>query len=468
MWNCFNLIFVDMHLSGSFRNRILVPLLFSATVVQVNAQEVIDQVMATVGSQIVLKSEIERQYVQMLAQGGDEPDARCGIFDQLILQKLLLNQAQLDSITVSETQVEGELERRMRFYIRQIGSEEALEAYFKTSIRQLKDELRDAIKDQLTVQNMQSKITKDVTVTPNDVRAYFESIPADSLPYMDAELEIAQILRTPPVSEEEKQAIRARLEEFRAKIAAGDDFAVYAALYSQDPGSAKKGGELGLFERGMMVPEFEAAAFNLKPGELSAIVETKYGFHLLQLIERRGNQINVRHILLQPRISDADLYKCVNFLDSLRGVIESGKMTFEEAAQKFSDDDETKNSGGLMVNPETNTTRLSPDKIDRVLFFQVDSMPIGRISPPLLTSTADGKNAYRIVSVKSRTTPHKANLKDDYQKIQEVALSEKQSKVMSEWVEKKRKTTFIQINSGEYSSCSLLDHWRDASDKSRQ
>ena len=426
----------------------------------VNAQEVLDKIMATVGGQIVLKSDIEKQYVQLLAQGGDDPNTRCSIFDQLILQKLMLNQAILDSVTVSDNQVESELDRRMRFYIKQIGSEEALEAYFKTSIRQLKDELRESIKNQLTVQNMQSKITKDVSVTPNEVRQYFDGIPEDSLPYIDAELEIAQIVRKPPVSDEEKKAIRTRLEEYRAKIAAGDDFAVYAALYSQDPGSAKKGGELGLFERGMMVPEFEAAAFNLKPGELSGIVETKYGFHLLQLIERRGNQINVRHILLQPRTNDADLYKCVNYLDSLRNAINAGKITFEEAAQKYSDDEDTRNSGGLMVNMETNLTRLSPDKIDRLLFFQVDSMPVGKISPPLLTASGDGKNAYRIVMVKSRSVPHKANLRDDYQKIQEVALSEKQNKVLSDWIEKKKKTTYIQL-ADDYSGCKMLDHWKN-------
>jgi peptidyl-prolyl cis-trans isomerase SurA len=454
----FNRIF-ESTMTNFLRLRFVAALLLTfCSVAEIRAQELIDQIMATVGSQIVLKSEIEKQYVQMLAQGGDAPETRCMIFDQLVLQKLLLNQAILDSVEVSDAQVEGELDRRMRFYIRQIGSEEELEAYFKTSIRQLKDELRDVIKDQLTVQTMQSRITKDVAVTPNEVRAYFESIPSDSLPYIDAELEIAQILRKPPVSDEEKRAVRARLEEYRAKIAAGDDFAVYAALYSQDPGSAKKGGELGLFERGMMVPEFEAAAFNLKPGELSQIVETKYGFHLLQLIERRGNQINVRHILLQPRTNDADLYKCVNFLDSLRQAISDGKITFEEAAQKYSDDEDTRNSGGLLLNQETGTTRLSPDKIDRALFFQIDSLPIGRISPPLLTETGDGKNAYRIVVVKNRTLPHKANLKDDYQKIQEVALSEKQNKTLSEWVEKKRKITFIKINE-DTGSCPELDHW---------
>lgn len=416
--------------------------------------------MAVVGDKILLRSDIEKQYVQFTAQGMETGEnTRCLIFDQLLMQKLLLNQADIDSVTVPESQVEGELDRRMRYYIRQIGSEEQLEAYFHSSIRQLKTEFREMIHDQLLVQTMQSKITKDITATPNDVRAYFESIPSDSLPYIDAEMEIAQIVRNPPVSEAEKKEVKARLEEFRTKIMAGEDFAVYAALYSQDQGSAKKGGELGMFERGTMVPEFEAAAFRLKPGEVSPVIETKFGFHILQLIERRADQINVRHILLQAKTNDADLVKSVYFLDSLRTEINKGSITFEEAAQKYSDDEDTRNSGGLMINPETNTTRLAPDKIDRLLFFQVDSMPLDRISAPLLMTTTDNKNAYRIVKVKSKTQPHKANLKDDYQKIQEVALQEKQNKALSEWVEKKRKTTYFHINQ-EYAGCEALKHWK--------
>ena len=301
------------------------------------AQTLIDQVVATVGNQIILRSDIEKQYMQYLAQGGEAAEeARCGIFDQLILSKLMVNQAAIDSVDVPEAQVESELDRRMRFYVRQIGSEQKLEEYFKTTIRQLKVELRDMIRDQLLVQTMQGKITKDVTATPNDVREYFNSIPPDSLPYIDAELEVAQIVRRPPVSDAERKAVRSRLEEFRKKILAGEDFAVYAALYSQDPGSAKKGGELGFFERGTMVPEFEATAFNLKPGEISPIIETKFGFHVLQLVERRGDQINVRHILLVPKTGDDDLIKCVNTLDSIRQQINKGSITFEDAALKYS------------------------------------------------------------------------------------------------------------------------------------
>lgn len=425
------------------------------------SQQTIDKVVAVVGSKIILHSDVEKQYVQFIAQGGTETsDARCTILDQLILQKLLINQAAIDSVTVSETQVEGELDRRMRFYVKQIGSEEKLEEYFHTSIRQLKSEFRETIKDQLLVQTMQSKIGKDISASPNEVRAYFESIPADSLPYIDAEMEIAQIVKKPEVTAAQKLAVKKQLEDFRKKIVAGEaDFAVYAALYSKDPGSAKKGGELGFFERGSMVPEFEAAAFTLKPGEISPVIETKYGFHLLQLVERRGDQINIRHILLQPETDDKALGISVNLLDSLSKKINAGELSFDEAAQKFSDDEETRNNGGLMINPETNTTKLSPDKIDRLLFFQVDSMKIGRISAPLIMNTTDGKSAYRIVVLKSRTQPHKANMKDDYQKIQEVATSEKQNKAMSEWVERKTKSTYIQFNENN-SQCPILEHWK--------
>ncbi|MBK6988491.1 MAG: peptidylprolyl isomerase [Bacteroidetes bacterium] len=428
---------------------------------QAFSQDLVDKVVAIVGTKVILHSDIEKQYVQYVAQGGVETsDVRCTILDQLLLQKLMINQADIDSVTVADAQVEGELDRRMRYYIKQIGSEEKLEEYFHTSIRQLKSEFRDIIKEQLLVQTMQSRITKDVSASPSDARTYFESIPVDSLPYMDAEMEIAQIVKMPVVTPAEKLAVRNELEEYRKKILSGEgDFAVYAALYSKDPSSAKKGGELGFFERGTMVPEFEAAAFTLKPGEISPVIETKFGFHILQLIERRGDQINIRHILLQPTTDDAALAASVRQLDSLRTQIISGTITFEDAAQKFSSDDETKNNGGLLINPETNTTKLSPDKIDRLLFFQVDSMELGKVSAPLIMNTPDGKTAYRLVMLKSRTQPHKANLRDDYTKIQEVATSEKQNKVMSEWVAKKIKTTYIQFNDDSI-NCAQLDHWK--------
>ncbi|HNQ61645.1 MAG TPA: peptidylprolyl isomerase [Bacteroidia bacterium] len=439
---------------------ILLSLLFTGPMV--NAQVVVDEVMAVVGSKIILHSDIEKQFVQYIAQGAEaSTETRCLIFDQILLQKLMLNQAEIDSVTVSENQVDGELDRRMRFYINQIGSEEKLEEYFHTTIRELKAELRDMIREQLVVQSMQSTITKDVVATPSNVREFFESIHPDSLPYIDAELEVGQIVRKPPVSSEERRAVKMKLEEYRNKIMAGEDFAVYAALYSEDKSTAKKGGELGMFERGTMVPEFEAAAFNLRSGEVSPIIETKFGFHILQLIERRADQINVRHILLQPKTDEKDLYKSFTFLDSLRKQIDLGTISFEEAAQKFSDDEETKNNGGLLINPETGTSRLAPDKMDRLLFFQVDTMALNKVSLPLGMATSDGKQAYRLVMVKTRTAPHKANLKDDYQRIQEVALQTKQNLLLEEWVETKKTNTYIHFNN-KFDDCAILKRWYKA------
>lgn len=454
---------VNFYLNKSRNIYTLAALLFlSGIAPTAKAQVVVDKILAVVGSKIILQSDIEKQHVQYIAQGAeDNSQTKCLIFDQLLLQKLLLNQAEIDSVTVSESQVDGELDRRMRFYIKQIGSEEKLEEYFHTTIRELKAELRDMIREQLLVQSMQSTITKDVVATPSNVREYFESIHPDSLPYIDAEMEVGQIVRKPPVSDSERKAVKARLEEYRKKIMAGEDFAVYAALYSEDKSTAKKGGELGMFERGTMVPEFEAAAFNLRTGEVSPIIETKFGFHILQLIERRADQINVRHILLQPQTDEKDLYKSYALLDSLRKQINLGTISFDEAAQKFSDDEETRNNGGLLVNPETGTTRLSPDKMDRLLFFQVDSMALNTVSMPLGMATAEGKQAYRIVMVKSKNLPHRANLKDDYQKIQEVALQQKQNELLTTWVENKKSVTYIHLND-TFDNCEMLKAWTNS------
>lgn len=425
--------------------------LIITSLVSAQQQTVVDQVMAVVGNKIILQSDVEKQYGQYLAQmsaaGKDDGSGKCQVFSQLLLTKLMLHQAEVDSVTVTDSQVDGELDKRMRYYIKVFKSEAALEEYFHTSIIELKSELREAIHDQLIVQSMQGKINRDVTASPAEVKSFFKNIPKDSLPYINAEIQVAQIVKVPPVSEEELARIKEELEGYRKEVLAGKDFAVYAALYSQDVSSAKKGGELGLFDRGQMVPEFEAAAFNLKtPGELSPVIFTKFGGHLLQLIERRGNQINVRHILLQPKVREADKRGLINKLDSIRSLIVNGSISFDEAAQKFSDDEATRNNGGLMINPETGTTSLSPDQMDRILFFQIDTMPLERVSVPLMMQTDEGKPGYRIVKVISRSQPHVANMIDDYQKIQDACLAEKQNKSLKEWVDRKRKTTFIRIN----------------------
>ena len=406
--------------------------------------------MAVVGDKIILQSDIDKQYNQYMVQNNGtakDDNIKCQIFSQLLLTKLMLHQAAIDSVTVTDSQVEAELDKRMRYYIKIFKTEKDLEDYFHTSIVEIKAELHDAIHDQLVVQTMQSKITKEVTASPADVKNYFKSIPKDSLPYINAEIQLAEIVKVPPVNDEELKRVREQLEEYRKEVSDGKDFAVLAALYSQDPASAKKGGELGFFERGQMVPEFEAAAFSLKtPGEMSPIVFSKFGGHLIQLVERRGNQINVRHILLQAKVKDEDKVKMMNQLDSIRNLIVNKSMTFEEAAEKFSDDEATRNNGGLMINPENGTTYLSPDQMDRILFFQIDTMTLNRVSQPLLMQTDEGKQAYRIVKVISRTQPHIANMTDDYQKIQDASQSEKQNKALKDWVDRKRKSTYIHIN----------------------
>ncbi|MFM8950309.1 MAG: peptidylprolyl isomerase, partial [Bacteroidota bacterium] len=281
--------------------KILFALAFAPMVALAQPKEqIIDQVAAVAGSKILLKSEIEAQYQQLILQGAkDDGDLRCRVADQLLLNKLLLNQAILDSVEVNDGQIDGELDRRINYMIGQLGSQTKLEEYYEKSIPEIRDEFRPLIKDQLLTQNMQGSVTKNVNISPADVKAFYNSIPKDSLPFINAEIEYGQIIIDVPVSDEEKKRVKERLEGYRKRVLNGEDFATLAILYSQD-GSAKNGGELGFVGRGDFVPEFESAAFRLRAGEVSEVVETKFGFHLIQMIERRGEQINARHILIKP------------------------------------------------------------------------------------------------------------------------------------------------------------------------
>lgn len=438
-------------------------LFFTALSQHVSAQnnkgKVIDQIVAVVGDNIITQSEIEVQYSQYLAQTNNADasqslEIKCQILNDMLFQKLLLNQAKIDSLTVSEGQVTAELDRRIKYFINQIGSQEKLEEYYKKSIVEIKSEFKELIRNQLLSQQMQSAITKDVSITPSEVRSYFESIPKDSVPLINAEVEIGHIVREPKLSEEEKKEVYDRLTVFRERVLKGENFAALATLYSEDIMSAKKGGELGFVSRGDLVPEFESAAFSLKPGEISKIIETQYGYHIIQLIERRGEQVNVRHILLKPRFSAESLQKSKLFLDSIYNLLEKDSLTFAKAALLYSDDAETKNNGGLMVNPQTGTTHFEPSQLDPTLFFHIDKLKIGEYSKPVLIQSPDGKQSYRILYLKSRTEPHRANLKEDYQKIQSSALAEKQNTILKKWVREKQSSTSINLKK-EYVSDTL-------------
>lgn len=420
--------------------------------------QVVDEIVAVVGSKIIMKSDVENQYGQYLAMGNPaNEDLKCKIVEQLMVAKLLLNQALLDSLEVSDEQVESELDRKINYFISQIGSQQKLEEYFKKSIIEIKSEYRDLLREQLLTQQMQQKVTKEIAVTPSEVRSYYERIPSDSLPTLNAEIQVAQITRKAPENKEEVKNVKKKLEDIRQRILKGEDFATLAVLYSVDP-SSKKGGDLGFVNRGELVPEFESVAFALKPNEISNIVQTQFGFHIIQLIERRGNQINVRHILLKPKVSEEDLVKVKKTMDSVYTEISGAKITFAEATQKYSDDPETRNNGGLMVNPQTGSSRFEADQMDPTLAFLVGKMKAGDVSEPQSFTTPDGKQGYRIIQLKSRTEAHKANLKDDYQKIQNVALQEKQGNTLKDWVSKKRNVTFVQIND-QYKNCAELKDW---------
>lgn len=433
----------------------------TATIAQPNGSTMVDKIVAQVGDKIVLYSEVENQYWQMVMQGGPKTDdLRCGILEELLLQKLLLNQAEIDSVTVSDSQVEGEIDRRIRYFVNQLGSPQKLEEYYKKSIIEIKDEFRDLIKQQLLMQTMQGKITENVKITPNEVKKYFSTLPPDSVPNIPSVLEIGQIVIKPMPSQAEKDEIKKKLEDLRTRLLKGENFAAMARLYSEDPGSAKNGGELGMFGRGEMYPEFEAAAFALtSPNEISPVIETEAGFHVLQLIERKGDYINVRHILMISKASPMTLFSAKQKLDSAYTQMAAGKMTFQQAVEKYTTDDQGKQNGGLMINTYSGNTKFRPDEVEPNLFFQIDKLKAGEFTKPMIYPDSDGKDTYRIFYLKSRSLPHKANLKDDYAAIQEMALQHKKAQAMQKWVSEKTKSTYIKIED-EFKGCTFKYNWQ--------
>jgi peptidyl-prolyl cis-trans isomerase SurA len=422
---------------------------------------VIDEIVAVVGNNLILQSDIENELQQYAAQGMvPNENTRCLILEELLFQKLLVHQADLDSVTVSDAQVDGELDQRMRYYISQAGSEQKLEELMGKPIGQLKADFREDLRAVLLAKTMQGKITGDLKVTPSEVRSYFAEFPKDSLPFIDSEIEMCQIVRKAPDNPEEKKLVKEKLEKLRERVLAGEDFATLAVLYSED-GSSANGGELGYKYRNELVPEFSAAGFGLKGKDVSPVIESMFGYHIIQMIDRKGEQANMRHILMMPKVSSLDLMKASQKLDSIKVEIESGAIGFEAAAAKYSDDAESKNNRGNVVNPQTGATRFQIDELDPALFFIVDKMKVGEVSSPLKFTTSDGKTAYRLIYLKTRTTPHKANLKDDYQRIQAIALAQKQNKTIETWIKKKKATTYIKIDQ-RLTTCPFKYEWLDS------
>ncbi|WP_237143954.1 peptidylprolyl isomerase [Pontibacter pamirensis] len=429
----------------------------STAFAQAPVQRSVDGIIAKVDNYVVLRSDVEFGYLQYLQQSKQQPseEMKCQIFTSLLQDKLLLARAEIDSIVVEEPLVANELDRRIQYLAGQVGGVERLEQYYNKSITQLKEELRRTVREQMVMENMQREITSKVTVTPKEIKRYFNNIPSDSLPYFSSEVELGQIIKYATVSKTQKQAAREQLEALRKRILAGEDFATLATQYSQDPGSAQAGGELGFFKKKELVPEYEAAALRMEPGGISSVVESQFGFHLIQLIERRGQEFNTRHILIKPATATVDIQEAVTALDSIRTKIQNDSLlTFPKASKEYSDDKATKDNGGMMSGRD-GSTYIPMDQVDPSIFFVIDTMQVGDISRPIPFTTEDGKEAVRIIYLKGKSKPHLANLQDDYQRISNAALAEKRSKAVDEWFRKNIDTVFIEIDP-EYQECGGL------------
>lgn len=422
--------------------------------------DVIDEVVAVVGKNIILKSDIENQYAQFRMQpgaSGDERKIKCQLLDDLLFSKLLLDKAELDSLTASDIQVEAEMERRLAMFTAQFGDTKKMEKFYNRSIEEIKDELRKGIKESLLQENARNAITANVTITPNEVKKFYKSLPKDSIPLINTEYKIAQIVKSPPISIDEKLVVKNRLMEIRKRITNGEKFSTMAILYSQDPGSARNGGELGFFERGKLYPEYEAAAYKLKEGEISEVIESKAGFHIIQLIERRGNSINTRHILLRTKVSPEALAKAKYSLDSIAQLIRKDSITFDDAVKEFSDDPSKQNKG-LLVNPMDGSERFVADQMDPQLLYVVNSLQVGQISNAVPFVDEDELDAYRLLYLVSKTQPHRADLRDDYDRITNMALAFKKQKEIDKWINETIKKTYIRINDS-YKSCDFRHNW---------
>lgn len=434
-------------------------LLLCLTSVMALAQDnkgfVVDEIIAKVDNNIVLKSDLEKIYQDYLANGGSPGmEARCQYLAMLIRNKLMLAKAEIDSVVVLDAEVDENTQRRMGMILAQSGkTEDELEAIYGKPLEQIRLELRDQIREQMLVSKMEEKITDGLTVTPSEVKRFFNNIPKDSLPFFSASVEVAQIVRTAKVSPQQDEITRNQLLDIRSRILAGENFGTLAKKYSDDPGVYTNAGEMGWSGRGRMVPEYEAVAFRLKPGEISMPFKSDFGFHIMQLIERRGNEYNSRHILISPKPSADDLKNASDFLDSLRTLIINDSITFEKAAKEYSDDP-TKSNGGFFSDQD-NGTKLMVDELDPVIFFKIDSMKVGDISKPIAYRTDDGKDAVRILYYKSRIPPHLASLDDDWNRIQKATLSEKKNNVLQKWFQKAQRDVFISIDPA-YDYCGIL------------
>jgi peptidyl-prolyl cis-trans isomerase SurA len=421
----------------------------------------IDKIVAYIGDQIILKSDIENTKLQAIQESSPNM-SNCEVLDLLIMQKLLLNQAELDSIKISDAQVDGEMENRLRIIENQIGSRQKLEEFYGKSSTQIKIEMKDAIKKKLLTEEMQRQITSSIQITPKEIEEYFYQLPKDSIPYINTKLSFQQIVIFPKITKEDKENTYKKLGDVRESILKGKSFESQARLYSQDPGSASQGGTISA-SRGMMVPQFEATVFSLKPGEISRIIETDYGYHIIQLVERKGDDYTCKHILMIPEFSRESLNEASIKIEECYGKLKENQITWNEAIKIYSNDNNTKNNYGIITNPITGEQSWSSEdlnQIDQQIYLLTSSLNKGDLTKPTLYfDFYERKQGIRIVRLMDRLPQHLANLKDDYVLIQKATENKKKQEVIKKWVSSKISINYINIDS-EFLNCSFMFPWK--------
>ena len=410
---------------------------------------VIDEVVWVVGDEAILKSEVEEARMSALYEGRKfDGDPYCVIPEEIAVQKLFLHQAALDSIEVAEREVIQRVDQMTNMYIANIGSREKMEEYFNKTSSQIREALRENAREGLKVQRMQQKLVGEIKITPAEVRRHFKDLPQDSIPYIPTQVEVQIITQQPKIPLEEIEDVKSRLREYTDRVNKGESFSMLARLYSDDRGTAINGGEMPFTGRGYLDPAFANVAFNLQdPNKVSKIVESEYGFHIIQLMEKRGDRIKVRHILLKPHVPEEALMAGTARLDSIADDIRNGKFTFEEAASVLSQDKDTRNNHGLLPNPQTNTSKFEMQELPPEIAKVVDKMKVGEISEAFtMIPQKTGKEECVIVKLKSRINGHKATISEDYQNLKEIVLEKRRDEMLDKWIREKQKHTYVRIN----------------------
>jgi len=429
---------------------VVVALLMSSAFAQDN---IIDEIVWVVGDEPILRSEVENQRLQSQLEGVKfDGDPYCVIPEQLAIQKLYLNQADLDSITINDNEIMTNVDRQINRSIQYYGSQEKLEEYAKKPLSRIREMIREQARNQAIVSRVQEKLVGDITVTPSEIRQYYKNMPVDSIPTIQGEIEVEMISIEPKIAPEETEAIKNRLRDYTDRINKGESFSTLAVMYSEDRSTARVGGEMGFVGKGSLVPEFANVAFSLSdPKKVSKIVETEYGYHIIQLIEKRGDRINCRHILLKPKITASERNKALQRLDSVADLIRNQKIGFSEAALYFSDDKDTRKNGGLMVNQSSGTSHFTLEELPAEISNAIYNMNVGEISKPFTMINSKEKEVCLIVRVKTKTKSHKASLTEDFQQMKQLVLEEKKKKVLDNWIRQKQTKTYVRIN----------DNWRN-------